>query len=1181
MRLVSFLHIRAVRSYLPFGRMLKIDENAPPCGQLASKLKEPKQALACGVTKVYSVCRTKARDQGMQQKPLESLYVLHCLAITLGLLGVIGCGSGWLGLSGPVPEITAQPASQTVEVGQSATFVVSAVSTTAVTYQWSKNGTPIIGATTNSYTTPTTTTADNGSIYTVTVSNAARSATSAPATLIVTGLSSRPTVPTLTSPPANQTVPAGQQATFSVTTTGTVPFNYQWYRDGSPISGATSTSYTTPATIATDNGSLYTVTVTNAEGSVTSPPATLTVIAVPLAPAITTQPASQTVTVGQPATFNVTATGTGPLTYQWTRNGAPIVGATSTSYSTPVSVAGDNGSLYSVTVSNAEGTVTSIPATLTVNTPPVIPTQPAQTLKFIEKSLTVHVGDEIPPLTWTNTGFAGTDTWRNAVGAGGMPSQSTTYTPSSGVGTYPITITQGTMVPQGGYSFAFVNGTITVEAATGMGDPSITVSRQPAGMMQSMTVANSVCAAAVGDGVTDDTAAINCYLSTGRPTNRTFGRTPKQFYLPGGTVANPRVYLVSGQILAIGSAISVTGDGWNKTIIKLAAASAGYTASNQFIFYEGGFAEGANNNGYNEHFENIGVEIGPGNPGTRGLEFIGNNISAVRNVRVWFDDSKGEAAFSVDTPYPGQTLFKNIAGYGGSYCFKATSEQKYNSVIYNMTCENQTAAGIITRTYNVAASNYFSVNTVPAWTNNAAVIALIGGELIGGGAGQSALTNESEGSFYARNITTAGYTNSMVDANGGVTLTTGFSEHWSGTPQTLFSSAPPTGIIISPVLDTPLPNDPSPATWCALGPDPTTWSATLAACPSTTAYVPVACNYPGDTTDCSQIAISTGYYSPTTLGNINVVIPANINHILGNNYTTAGATINYIISANASTPIILDHFNSTINHPIVVHNSPRTVVFEDSGSFYSCSSRAGPVFFEDAEIDVTQFCPGQSIFARALDDEAEGQILAVYNVAYVSATHTLTLSLNVDPKMVVGSYIYFVGIRPATWLSNSAALVTNISGGIITAKWFGTNPNYSATAQTTGNYRVQLDKVTCNGCSIWSLGWKSEHASTDFTLTNGKLEIDGFNQYPVRPSPPEWQGFKLIDTNAFLTGESFYIGGNQRQYFVTETRLGSTLNLANPAYGTQNNSTLNMFFSTGNSTQTARFSGNNFFKTPR
>jgi hypothetical protein len=297
------------------------------------------------------------------------------------------------------------------------------------------------------------------------------------------------------------------------------------------------------------------------------------------------------------------------------------------------------------------------------------------------------------------------------------------------------------------------------------------------------------------------------------------------------------------------------------------------------------------------------------------------------------------------------------------------------------------------------------------------------------------------------------------------------------------------------------------------------------------------------------------------LGNINVVVPPNINHILGNNYTTAGARINYVISANASTPIILDHFNSTINAPILTHNSPRTVVFEDSGLFYSCSSGAGTVFFEDAEIGITHFCPGQSIFARALDDEAEGTILGVGKVTYVSATQTLTLSLNVDPNMVVGSYIYFVGIRPATWLNNSAALVTKISGSMVTARWFGTNPDYPATWQTAGNYRVQLDKVTCTGCSIWSLGWKSEHASTDFSLINGKLEINGFNQYPVRQSPPGWPGFKLIDTNAFLTGESYYIGENQRQYFVTETRSGNTLNLVNPAYETHNNSTLNMFFS--------------------
>ena len=83
-------------------------------------------------------------------------------------------------------------------------------------------------------------------------------------------------------------------------------------------------------------------------------------------PSITTQPANQTVAVGQSATFRVVATGASPLSYQWQKSGAAISGATAASYTTPPTAAGDTGSMYRVIVSNSAGQVISNPATLAV-----------------------------------------------------------------------------------------------------------------------------------------------------------------------------------------------------------------------------------------------------------------------------------------------------------------------------------------------------------------------------------------------------------------------------------------------------------------------------------------------------------------------------------------------------------------------------------------------------------------------------------------------------------------------------------------------------------------------------------------------------------------------------------------------------------------------------------------------
>src|SRR5467141_1742048 len=266
--------------------------------------------------------------------------------------------------------ITTQPVSQSVTIGQTATFSVTATSgTLPLSYQWQKNGANIAGATLSTYMTPATVALDNGAKFDVMVTNSAGSATSASATLTVSGSSAI----TITTQPVSQSVTIGQTATFSATaTSGSPPLSYQWQKNGANIARATLPTYTTPATVASDNGTTFNVMVTNSASSVTSALATLTVSG-SSAIAITTQPVSQSVTIGQTATFSVTATsGAPPLSYQWQKNGAAIAAATSSSYTTPATTIMDGGEKFTVVVTDATGNLTSSAATLTVNPSPAV-----------------------------------------------------------------------------------------------------------------------------------------------------------------------------------------------------------------------------------------------------------------------------------------------------------------------------------------------------------------------------------------------------------------------------------------------------------------------------------------------------------------------------------------------------------------------------------------------------------------------------------------------------------------------------------------------------------------------------------------------------------------------------------------------------------------------------------------
>jgi len=312
------------------------------------------------------------------------------------------------------PRVTAQPLDITVASGQTAVFAAAADGAAPLSYQWLFNGQRIPGANA-----PTlalgSANAGNAGLYTLEVSNVEDTVRSQAARLSVTGSSPPPAVaPTITTAPLSQTVTAGGGATLAVVAAGTGPLSYQWLRDGQFVPGATSPVLTL-SNLGVADSSNWNVLVFNAAGSVTSSAATLTVQAgqppVTQAPAISTQPTGQVLTLGQRAVFAVAASGSVPLSYLWERDGTALQGATGAVLVIEAVGAADAGS-YRVTLSNGAGTVTSSAAGLVVVPPPdtpVITNQPAGAAAVEGSSATFFAaatGNPAPRCQWTRNGIA-------------------------------------------------------------------------------------------------------------------------------------------------------------------------------------------------------------------------------------------------------------------------------------------------------------------------------------------------------------------------------------------------------------------------------------------------------------------------------------------------------------------------------------------------------------------------------------------------------------------------------------------------------------------------------------------------------------------------------------------------------------------------------------------------------
>lgn len=369
------------------------------------------------------------------------------------------------------PAITAQPTDSTICNGANATFGISATNATAYQWQVSTNGgsswsnlsnTGIYsGVTTATLTLTAATLSYNNYQYRCEVTGLTTpNAISNGATLTIN------TAPAISSHPTDSTVCETANASFSVSATGT-SLTYQWQvntgsgwgniANGGVYSNATTAGLTITGASASMSTYQYRCVVTGGcAPAATSNAATLTVNTAPL---ITAQAAHRTICNGDNTTFSITATGTS-LTYQWqvntgsgwsnVSNTGIYSGATTSTLALTAATTAEDGYQYRCIVSGiCSPSETSSARSLTINTAPVINTQPANTTVCSGGNANFSVAASGSGLTYqwqVNTGSS----WSNLSNTG-------IY---SGTTNSTLTLTGATTGSVSGYYYrCIVNGT--------------------------------------------------------------------------------------------------------------------------------------------------------------------------------------------------------------------------------------------------------------------------------------------------------------------------------------------------------------------------------------------------------------------------------------------------------------------------------------------------------------------------------------------------------------------------------------------------------------------------------------------------------------------------------------------------------------------------------------------------
>jgi len=606
---------------------------------------------------------------------------------------------------------------------------------------------------------------------------------------------------------------------------------------------------------------------------------------------------------------------------------------------------------------------------------------------------------------------------------------------------------------------------------------------------------------------TDCTAVIQSAITATGTSDASVGRT---IYFPTGT------YVISNTLDAVYSTgtniirLAFIGQSATGTIIQLTSSNAAFqNPSSPKAMIKTESIYNTSNDAFNNFIWNMTLNVGSGNPGAAGIDFLANNTASIRDVTITAPAGSGYAGVLMTRAYPGPCLIKNLTVNGFSNGV-VMGQSEYSVTFDGLTLNGQSTVGLSNNAMPLSIRNLTSSNSVPAIKNSSGLIVLIDSTATGGASGTSAVVISGSGGAFVRNFTSSGYGNSVQNnsatgtkVNAPAGYVTEYITHAVLTPGLANSGSASLNLSIN---ETPLFVDGT-SNWYSVGtPAGSGHSDQSAAMQTAIDYAANPANN-----------ITTLYFRPGRYYIANPIkIHGNIRRIEGN-----GACLMPIATSTTSA---FGTANPSGMQPAVIIGDP-----SGSGS----ADLVDSLQFNRFHVAPTTLGAGGS-------------------PQFVAFLHNTTKTVIMRDVTVDTTYDTFQFTYKGC--SGVGSLYLEDCCG---TQWFFDHAGQSIWARQLNPEGTNSPKITNNGSTLWILGMKTENKGTQLASNAGAAtEILGGFFYPVDNPPGSTP--MLTCTNSLLSAcyLTFSGGGTDFPNQVQETLNGQTATTGTTYYTHASKSTL-------------------------